>query len=185
RLGGCLRMLAAVERDMRRGEPWRSLPPAYDKLERLSRRQIGTAVVLDRCLRRAIPPNEAREITASIVKTASVDFLGRNVPRLSRKKIQSMKPQKRSRYLMKIQRRFFNADADLHINNDESLDLTIYRCRFVELLEKIGERDMALIFCEGDRDFFENHQPEVVLDRPEKLSTGGRTCRFHFRWRNG
>lgn len=187
RLGpaGCAAVFASVVAGMAKGEPWRALGPPVDRKDALSRRQIGSAVLLDRALRTRIPPDEARALVAEIVRIASVDFLGRNVPRLSRASILDMTPEKRSEFLEKIQSRFFNADADLTLKGDEALDLTIRRCRFVELLKTIGEPDMAAIFCEGDKDFFNNHQPDISLKRDKTLSCGDEICDFRFKWKTG
>lgn len=184
RLGvGCAGVLAGVVRDRIAGEPWTSLGPAADAGEVLSRRQIGPAVLLERRLRPVTGNERAREITAGIVQAASIDFLRRNIPVLNRKRILGMTDAERSRYLDSIQRKFFNADASLTIRGDEALDLSITRCRFVELLDAIGERDMAPLFCEGDRVFFDRCQPEVELTRPETLACGGGKCDFRFQWK--
>ncbi len=185
RLGpaGCAAVFATVGAGLARGEPWRSLGKPKDRGEALSRRQIGSAVLLERALRRRIPRDEARGIVAKIVRIASVDFLGRNVPRLRRPDILSMCPEARFAFLKKIQSRFFNADSDLILQGDEALCMTVYRCRFVELLDAVDESDMASIFCEGDKDFFLNHQPHISLERNTTISNGGSVCDFRFRWK--
>ena len=46
----------------------------------------------------------------------------------------------------------------------------------------ISERAMAPMFCEGDRTFFDKHQPDITLERPQTLSQGGALCDFQFTW---
>ena len=68
----------------------------------------------------------------------------------------------------------------MKLRGNERLDWTIRRCRFVELLDAIGEREMATLFCEGDKVFFDTRQPDVRLERPETLAGGGGCCDFKF-----
>jgi hypothetical protein len=177
-----LRVLADVAVSQAQGEPWRGLGKPADRKEALSRRQLGAAVLLERALRKITTPDTARELVSHIVLTASIDFLERNVPVLRKDKILSMNDTSRDRYLQRIQNKFFNADADMRLDGEDKLYMTIRRCRFVELLDAIGERDMAPLFCEGDRVFFDEHQPDITLERPQTLSCGGAICDFQFSW---
>lgn len=165
-----------------RGEPWRALGAPADRRDALSRRQIGSAVLLERALRKVADPQTARALVSDIALRASIDFLGRSVPVLKRDKILSLAQADRERYLRRIQAKFFNADADMRLEGEARLFMTVRRCRFVELLDAIGERDMAPLFCEGDRIFFDRHQPGVALERPETLACGGAVCDFQFSW---
>jgi hypothetical protein len=178
-----LKVLAGVVVDQIKGEPWRGMNPTADTKEALSRRQIGGAVILERRLRSVVSPDKARALNADVVKYASVEFLKRNIPQLNKSDILSMPNEKRDAFLFEINEKFFNSDAEFELHGEESLDLRITRCRFVELLAAIGEADMAPVFCEGDGEFFTSHQDEIILDRPEKLSTGGKICDFRFRWK--
>jgi len=178
------RLFVSVAADQAHGEPWRELGFPVDRKEFLSRRQLGSAVLLDRNLRELTDPETARELTGEIVREASVEFLSRNVPALRKNKVLQMTDSQRHRFFSNIQEKFFNADADITFRDDDELRLTVTRCRFVELLDEIGERDMAPLFCEGDRVFFDEHQPETIFERPEKISSGGKICDFRFSWKN-
>jgi hypothetical protein len=94
-----------------------------------------------------------------------------------------MDEHERERFLKSIKEKFFNADADMIVEGDEALNMRVTRCRFVELLESIGEKDMAPVFCEGDKIFFDERQFEILLDRPKTLSHGDEICDFRFKWR--
>ena len=177
---GMIGVFARVGAAQAAGEPWKKLGAPADKQEALSRRQLGSAVLLDRALRKNAGRERARKIVAGIVLEASVDFLGRNVPVLNRASILSMSEAERKRFLSGINAKFFNADAGMEMRGEECLLWTISRCRFVELLDAIGERDMAPVFCEGDRVFFDEHQPDVRLERPCTLASGGSCCDFRF-----
>ena len=182
-IGDTLTVFAGVARDAARGEPWKQIGPPADRNDALSRRQLGTAVLLERNLRNVATPERAREITAAIVHAASLVFLKNNVPVIRKKELLAMTPSRQKRYLRGIADKFFNADADLTLEGDTRLLFTVRCCRFVELIESIGEPGMATLFCEGDRDFFANHQPEIIFERPEKLSDGGQICDFQFCWK--
>ena len=177
-----LRVLADVADARANGEPWRGLGRPADEKEALSRRQIGGPVLLERALRKVADPDTARSLVSEIVLAASVDFLKRNVPVMRKRKILRLAPARRDRYLSGIQAKFFNADADMRLEDDQKLCMTVRRCRFVELLDAIGERAMAPVFCEGDRVFFDKHQPGITLKRPKTLSHGGDVCDFQFSW---
>jgi len=179
-IAGMLGVFARVGAAQAAGEPWKKLGPSADKQETLSRRQLGSAVLLERALRKSMGRERARKIVSDIVLAASVDFLGRNVPKLNRVSILEMSDADRERFLSGINVKFFNADAEMEMNGEESLLWTIRRCRFVELLDAIGERDMAPVFCEGDRVFFDEHQPDVRLERSQTLASGGSCCDFRF-----
>ena len=180
--GPALKVLAGVAADQARGEPWRELSRPADTREALSRRQLGSAVLLYRNLCRVCEEPEAYDLTAAIVREASVDFLRRNVPVIKKKKVLGMTDSRRRFYLRRIQQKFFNADADMTLDGDEGLLLTVRRCRFPELLKAVGDPQLAPMFCEGDADFFDQHQPEVQLERPEIISRGGAVCDFRFHW---
>ena len=182
-LTAALKVFGGVAADQAKGEPWRKLGPAPDRNDALSRRQIGGAVILERRLRCAVSAEKARALVGEVVKYASVEFLKRSIPALNKHELISMPPEKRDSFLTGIKDKFFNSEAELSLNGDESLDLRITRCRFVELLAAIGEADMAPVFCEGDGEFFAAHQDGIILERPEKLSTGGKICDFRFRWK--
>lgn len=182
-IGDTIMVFAGVARDAARGEPWKKLGPPEDRNDALSRRQLGTAVLLERNLRAVTSVERARAIVSGIVHPASIVFLKNNVPVIRKKELLAMPPNEQKRYLRGIAEKFFNAGADLTLEGDTRLLFTVRRCRFVELLESIGEPGMAPMFCEGDRDFFENHQPEIIFERPEKLSDRGRICDFQFQWK--
>ncbi len=181
--GRTIVVLAGIAAAQAIGEPWRELGPPADRKEALSRRQLGAAVLLERELRKHTSHRVARKITSEIVRKSSVFFLSLYVPILKKDKLLSMPDEKRKKYLRRIQEKFFNADADLKIVREEQLLMPVSRCRFVELLEAIGERDMAPMFCAGDRIFFDTHQPDITLERTATLSEGGALCDFRFRWK--
>lgn len=176
-------VLGAVAAAQAAGEPWRKTGRPAGRRDALSRRQLAAAVLLERTLRRHTSAQHARDITSSIVLESSVRFLSMNVPVLKKDEILAMPERERKRHMRRIQDRFFNADAKLELIGEERLVMTVTRCRFVELLGEIGEADMAPMFCEGDKVFFEQHQPEVIFERPETLSGGGSCCDFRFSWK--
>ncbi len=166
-----------------RGEPFAALGPPVDDQDLLSRKQLGPAVLLERALRKRVPPARARELTRRVVLESSITFLKLNVPLLRKKQVLHLGENARRRFGERIARKFFNADVNLTFEQDAAINFTVHRCRFVELLSAVGEMDMASHFCQGDAHFFEQHQPEVQMTRTVELSTGGPHCDFRFAWK--
>lgn len=175
-------VMSKIIADTITGKPWDELPPPTGKAEELSRGQLQGAVLLERNLRNVVGNERAREITRDIVLKSSIDFLSMTVPILRKSRFLSKDEAARLKYLERIQSNFFNAEADMQAIGNEELRMTVQRCIFVELLDAIGERDMAELFCAGDMYYFNERQPEVRLERSETLASGGSCCDFRFFW---
>jgi len=176
---------SAIQKAQARGEPFRELDPPESAGEELTRRQARGAILLVRELASHVSPERARDIAGRIVKEASVLFLRQQIPAIDKRQILQMSEQERMGFLQRLTRRFPNAVAqDIEIQGDEAFSFKIKRCLFVDLCEKIGEPEMAGLFCAGDLVFFDREQPQVILTRPSTLSEGGDCCDFRFRWRD-
>src|SRR4051812_40047516 len=77
RLGtaGMLRVLGTVAWGRMHGEPWKPLGPPVDERDRLSRRQAGDLVLLDRAVRALAGDEAARELSREAVLAGALPFL--------------------------------------------------------------------------------------------------------------
>lgn len=163
-----------------RGEPFGGLGPPVDEQDELSRRQLASAVLLYRALKDNLDQDQALALTGKIIEDASVDFLRLNVPVLRKKALLDMPGPERDAMFKSVGAKFFNADANIRMVDNKIVYFSVHRCRFVELLRRVGEPEMAVLFCKGDFRFFNEHQPDIALHRPQELSTGGAYCDFQF-----
>jgi hypothetical protein len=179
-----LQLFAGVAIANAKGEPWDNLPAPEDEKETLSREQLGSSVLLYRGLHQFMDGEEALALTGRVIHDASVSFLQVNVPILSKRKLLNLPKKVQAAYARRIAEKFFNADAEMTFDGQKSVAMTVRRCRFPELLGKVGTPELAPLFCEGDKAFFANHQPEVTLKRTQTLATGGTECDFSFHWKD-
>lgn len=162
------------------GQPWKRLPPPADERERLSRNQAGPAVLLYQSLTVTIGPGRAFDLAGEAILAGSLIFLKSQVPIISREQLAGLSPLKRERFIADITGRFFNADVDDPQIGEDSFSYRVCRCRFPELLQKIGLPELGELFCRGDRIFFERYQPNVLFDRTVTLARDGKPCDFSF-----
>ena len=104
-----LRVGIAVERRVKAGEPFLSLPPAEDEKERGSREQLGPALVLFEELCGVVTSSEARRITADVVEIGAHIFLRQSIGVLDRSKLAAMDDAGRHAYVQARMSRFPNA----------------------------------------------------------------------------
>ncbi len=167
-----------------KGMPWKVLPPPEDKKEKLSREQAGPAVLLYRGLISCLPEEEAFALTAKIILESSVIFLETIIPLLTPDSISSMSKDEGLGYITNIADKFFNADMGRIDHDETSFSYQVTRCRFPELMEKVGHKELAPLFCQGDLLFFNEKQPHVTLARTVTLAKEGKPCDFHFKLKN-
>lgn len=177
-----IEVIMSIASDTAAGEPWKELPPPSTDEEALSRRQLQGAVLLERNLRKVVDDEKAREMTAEVVHRSSIDFLSLTIPKLKKARFLAKDEDAKNKYLEKIKNKFFNAESDMEPIEDRELRMTVRRCLFVELLEAIGEKDMAGMFCAGDLSYFQENQREVRLERTMTIAGGAECCDFRFFW---
>jgi hypothetical protein len=165
-----------------RGEPFVELPEPVDEDERLSRAQIGPAILLYRELRERHGPREAYRITERSVVEATLVFLGRTIGTLDRGEIEAMDDEEQQSYVREIGRKFFNATLDWGEISGERVEFTVTHCHFPDLCEACGVPELAPVFCAGDAEFFGGVEPGVELERPTTIARGGEHCAFTIRW---
>ncbi len=67
------------------------------------------------------------------------------------------------------------------------LELTVTRCRYVELYRSMGvpDRLAPVLSCARDAAFARGYHPALELDRSPTLADGAPACRFRFTWGRG
>ncbi len=174
------RVVARVGIGSARGEPFRSLPRADDRREALSRQQLQGAVLLRRALAREVRPDDAMAITRDVVLDAGETFLGTQLAEVSPHEL--LASDAPDVMIGRIVGRFFNAEGDVEGDVDaREVRFAVRQCRFVNLLDAIGEREMMPLFCEVDARYFSRDDAPFALERPATLARGDAYCDFRFR----
>jgi hypothetical protein len=173
----------AVRRRVKRGEPFAHLPPPETEKEAQSRAQAGPAIVLYRCLRRVIGPEDAVDITTDAVEAGALVFLQQTIGPLNREVLAAMSPEERIAFVKERGEAFPNATVRWDRVDLEAVRFTVLDCRFVSLCAEVGHPELAPIFCKGDARFFGTVEPDVELIRTETLAAGGRMCPFLIQWK--
>lgn len=175
-LGLARRMLARV----RKGEPWTELPPATARKDVESRAMIGDAIILYRVLKEALPADRAEAVFRKLVLEAAVAQLYSTVPKLSREDLVAKSPAAREALLTEIVEAFPNTDYEIVEASDTTFWYRITRCRYPELLARVGHPELSDVFCAGDGVYFERHQPDIAFARPKNIGKGDACCDFVF-----
>src|SRR5262249_21793245 len=127
RLGAArmLRVLGSVAWARMQGEPWQELGPAVDERDRLSRRQAGDLVLLDRAVRALAGAEVALEVAREAVLAGALPFLDALIPPLSADAL--------GEAAKTLTSHFFNAEGNTFQKNWNTFHFEVSRCRFVEL----------------------------------------------------
>lgn len=178
-------VLAEVAVAQARGEPFRHLPAPEDDRERLCRRQVGPAVLMQRALRRWLGAERALEITREIVIAGTVIFLEHSIGPLERDTLMALSPEDREEFVRELGERFFNAEVRWDEISDKAVRFTVQHCRFPALCEAGDAPEVAPLLCLGDAVYFGETLGTVDLVRSQTLADGGDCCPFELTWRPG
>jgi hypothetical protein len=172
-----------VDAAQRRGEPFATLPPPVDDGERLSRMQAAPLLLLYRVLKdRLGSDEEALDIARAAALAGGRAFLGRTLGKLDRATLSALDDEGRQRFADDKAHQFFNATLTWdHVGADE-VRFTVTACHFPRLCEAAGLPEVAPLFCETDAAYFGAVEPDVILERPHTLATGGDSCPFRLFW---
>jgi hypothetical protein len=169
---GMLGILGRVAGAKLRGEPFSALGPPVDERDRLSRRQVGDLVLLDRAIRHKYSDEMAMSACRTLTLAGGVVFLDAIVPHLA--------PDKLGDMAGKLVDEFFNAEGRSTLVDANTFRFDVTRCRFVDLLSKVDAAHLVPLFCEVDSGFFDGKRRPVLLQRTQTLATGGSHCDFVF-----
>lgn len=178
-----IRLGLALRKKVKAGEPFRSLPPAKNEAEQLSRNQIGPALVLYREAQRWLTQTEAYDLTAAVANTAAVVFLGQMIGPLTQKELGSMNDDQRRAFVEARGKKFFNATMRWDKVEKTDVHFTVTHCTFPGLCKAVGLAELAPIFCKGDAVFFGQVEKNVILNRPKTIAGGDSECIFELSWK--
>lgn len=72
--------------------------------------------------------------------------------------------------------------VDIVEHDSERFGFNVTRCRFLEMYEELGARDLGfLLSCNRDFAFFAGLAPEMALERTETRMEGASYCDFRYR----
>jgi len=169
---GALGVLASVAGAKLRGEPFRRLGPAVDERDRLSRRQCGDLVLLDRALRARGQSDAAAAVTREAVLQGAIPFLDALLPPLD--------DDPTEEDMVALAETFFNAEGKGRKLAEGSFAFDVRRCRFVELLQAVEAEHLMTLFCEADEVYFDGQRRPITLRRKGTLARGAEVCDFRF-----
>ena len=73
-------------------------------------------------------------------------------------------------------------EIDVIAESDDELSFNVTRCRYAELYESLGAREMGTIFsCTRDFALIEGFNPEISLQRTRTIMEGAAYCDFRYR----
>ncbi len=167
------RVIGAVLRGKMRSEPFAALGPPQDECDELSRKQCGDAVLIYRTVARLADDETALRVVRAAIVAGGVRFLDEMIPPLPSSDLGA--------FAREIASRFFNAESETGAaEDDQSFEMTVTRCRFVELLAAVDASKLAPLFCEVDSVYFGGGERPIKLGRTKTLATGGDCCDFRF-----
>lgn len=175
--------LDAMARQVRKGEPWQDLPPAWTFKERKSREQAGPVVIIYRLLEKRVGRDRALDITRELVIQAGTVFLASVVPTLSKADYRRLSEDQRRDTFGAALDAIPNSTATITEMGDESFGFDVTACEFQKLVRQLGLPELGALFCAVDHHFFQLHYPEVRFERNQTIAEGGSACDFRFSWR--
>ena len=164
------------------GEPFQMLGPPSDDNDKLSRDQVGPAILLYQELAKLVSRDEAYRITEKIVVTGAIPFMQERIGPIRRAELESMDQQARDEFIQIRGTRFFNATVRWDEVSARAVNFTVLSCTFPPLCAAAGVPELAPIFCKGDEKFFGSVEPDVRLERPQTIAEGAPNCPFYLRW---
>jgi hypothetical protein len=73
-------------------------------------------------------------------------------------------------------------EIDVLAESDEVLSFNVTRCRYAELYESLGIREIGTIFsCTRDFALIEGFNPDITLQRTQTIMQGAPYCDFRYR----
>lgn len=179
---GALLVGRRIRRRQRAGEPFQLLAPPATEEERLSRDQIGPAILLYRELRERIGREEALRITEVVVVEAALIFLRETIGPLRRAELEALDEESKQAFVKERGRRFFNATVQWDEVSGERVRFTVKHCKFPPLCVAAGVPELAPLFCRADARYFGSVEPDVTLTRNQTIAEGAPTCPFLLEW---
>lgn len=167
---------------LQRGDPWRAIPASTSKREADSREQAGAAIVLYRVLNFRMGQEKALALMREIIIAGALIFLRSTIPPFNRQDYNQLSPSERQSALQNRIQRFPNVTLGNIQSSSEEFSFEVNHCAFVELTQRTGHPELALLFCAADRRYFEQNVPDIQFKRPQTLAENKQPCQFQFNW---
>ena len=164
----------------RAGEPFKDFPAPESDKDKESRELIYEAILLYRELKRIIPQS-AQSVIRKVITASAVAQLNALIPRLKKKKINSMLNDELKQKLIKIVGHFPNAEWEVEKAEDGEFIFKIIKCRLVQLITGAGHPELSDAFCQGDKAYFDKYQKDIIFIRDLKIGSGDSYCDFRFK----
>lgn len=75
-------------------------------------------------------------------------------------------------------------EIDVIEESEDELSFNVTRCRYAELYESLGIREIGTSFsCTRDFALIEGFNPEISLERTRTIMEGAEYCDFRYRWK--
>jgi hypothetical protein len=153
--------------------------------ERLSQRQMGPLIVLDRVLADRGHDLTARlRVLQAVSHRVGMAFLRYNIPVIDATQYQRDSAEKRQQLASRLAGHFFNADGVI-APTPAGFSFTVHHCHFARYAAQLDVQHLMPLFCGIDADYVREHQPDVVFFRSTTLAAQGQPCDFRFEVRGG
>ena len=161
-----------------RERPFRGLGAPSDRKERLSRKQALPAILLYRELLARYDLNRALQIAGKVVHAGAVEHLTRTLGTIDADDFAAKSDASRLAQVRGWLDKFFTATASIDDVSAHGVSFTVKACALARLAKHAGHPELAACFCSGDKAFFEEQTPPILLDRPFTIASGGESCPF-------
>lgn len=106
------------------------------------------------------------------------------MPIIKREVYADLPAKQKLRLLTKITQRFFNANAELSLDEQDNFSFQVNHCHFAHYCKQLDYPQLASLFCSADKLFFDQYQEDVVFFRSQTLAGDNKPCDFRFSWKN-
>ncbi len=155
-----------------------------DARGRLSQRQMAPMIALYTVMQeKGYAKERAIEALRRISAAVAVEFLKFNVPIVRKQDWAGRSRDEKMGFLNKITSRFFNAEAESSLSEDDSFQFNVSKCYFAYYAQVLGVKELGPLFCESDRMFFDHYQKDIRFERNQTLAIQGQPCDFQFFWK--
>lgn len=177
-----LRILLAVAKRGTFHDPLTSLPSPEDEADVLTRMQLRPVVLLYDTLREDLHYDKADavHIVHALVQRCGVVFLQWILAPFDIETWRSASGVERDSIADSLLKRMFNIHAAEPSVSSETLSFRVTDCGFVRMLAMLDRPELAPLFCEVDRTFFDRPESPFRLTRTTTLAEGGACCDFSF-----
>lgn len=151
--------------------------------QKLSQRQMAPVVVLFQLLQeKGLSKQQSLEVLRELIGEVATEFLKFNVPVIQKESYSNKPYAEKLSVLGKVTGRFFNAEAELTLDENDNFKFNVTRCHFANYCRKLNVPELGPLFCSADKRFFDDYQKDIVFFRSKTIAGGDGCCDFTFSW---